>query len=220
MKFDLHVHSSFSPDAIGSPAAICRAALRKGLHGFALTDHDTTDGWERVGRAAETAGLLFIPGVERKVSVQGRVVGEVLCLFLRRPVRSDDLEAVLAETAEQDGLAVAAHPFDRRRPALGRSGAFAKYMDRLSLEVLNGRAYSGRGNQEAAACAAEHALPTTAGSDAHTPFEVGNACVEAEVGTVEDLIRAIRARDVWVLGHVSHPLFSVCSGIRKLGLGA
>lgn len=70
----------------------------------------------------------------------------------------------------------------------------------------------------AAACAAAHGLPETAGSDAHTPFEVGNACVEAEAGTLDNLKRAILSRQVQIHGQVSHPIFSLYSGLRKLGV--
>ncbi len=218
MKLDLHLHSSFSPDAINSPEAICRAALRKGLDGIALTDHDTTAGWEAMQRAAERAGLLFIRGEERKVIEAGKVVGEVLCLFLRAPVRSHSLTEILAEVEGQGGLVVAAHPFDYRRPALGRSRALYEYGGRIAVETLNGRSYTGQGNREAAACATAHGLPQTAGSDAHTPFEVGNACVEAEAGTLDDLKRAILSRQARIHGQVSHPIFSLYSGLRKVGL--
>ncbi|MBI4530304.1 MAG: PHP domain-containing protein, partial [Candidatus Latescibacteria bacterium] len=127
IKVDLHLHSFYSPDAISSPQAICAAAMRKGLNAIALTDHDTTTGWEAVREAAEQAGLLFIPGEERKVIVNGRVVGEVLCLFLREPVQSRDLAGIIGEVESQGGLVVAAHPFDRRRPALGRYEELAEY---------------------------------------------------------------------------------------------
>ncbi len=219
MKFDLHIHSSFSPDAINAPDAICRAAIRKSLGGIALTDHDTTAGWEEMQKAAERAGLLFIPGVEQKVVVRGQVVGEVLCLFLRESVRSHNMSEILAEVEAQGGLVVAAHPFDHRRPALGRSGVIMEHLHRIALEVLNGRSYTGEGNRQAEACAEAHRRPVTAGSDAHTPFEVGNVCIEAEVGTVEELRRAIRGRKVRVTGRVSHPVFSLYSGMRKLGFG-
>ncbi len=219
MKFDLHIHSSYSPDAINPPHAICRAAVRKGLGGIALTDHDTAAGWEEMRKAAEKTGLLFIPGVEQKVIVRGQVVGEVLCLFLKEPVKSHNLSEILAEVETQGGLAGAAHPFDYRRPALGRSCDLFDYRSGMALEILNGRGYAGEGNREAVACAKLHGMPVIAGSDAHTPFEVGNVCVEAEVGTAEGLKQAIRSRGVRVTGRVSHPVFSLYSGMRKLGFG-
>lgn len=218
MKFDLHLHSSFSPDAVNSPQAICRAATRKGLTGIALTDHDTTAGWGAMRRAAEQAGLLFIRGEERKVIAKGQVVGEVLCLFLCEPVHSHDLMEILSEVQGQGGLVVAAHPFDWRRPALGRSRELAEYGGQIVMETFNGRSYAGLANREADAYARTHGLPQTAGSDAHTPFEVGNVYVETEVGTVEGLKRAILNHQVRVCGRISHPIFSLYSGMRKLGL--
>jgi predicted metal-dependent phosphoesterase TrpH len=169
-------------------------------------------------RAAGEAGILFIPGEERKVIEAGKVVGEVLCLFLREPVQSHRLTEILAEVEKQGGIAVAAHPFDRRRPALGRSRDLAEYSGRIAVEALNGRSYTGLGNREAAACAAAHRLPVTAGSDAHTPFEVGNVCVEAEAETLDGLKRAILNRQARACGQVSHPIYALCSGLRKLDL--
>jgi predicted metal-dependent phosphoesterase TrpH len=218
IKADLHLHSFHSPDAISSPQAICQAAIRKGLNAVALTDHDTTAGWRAMRKAAQQAGLLFIPGEERKVIANGRVVGEVLCLFLREPVQSRDLAGIVEEVQSQGGLVVAAHPFDRRRPALGRYEALAEYHESIAFETLNGRSYGGRGNHQAAIYATIHELPVTAGSDAHTPYEVGNVSVEAEGRTAEELKQAILHYRVLVHGRVSHPIFSFYSGMRKLGL--
>ena len=42
-KIDLHTHSFFSGDGVSSPEENIAAAEAKGLHGFALTDHNTND---------------------------------------------------------------------------------------------------------------------------------------------------------------------------------
>ena len=220
MKVDLHIHSSYSSDAINSPGEICRAALRKGLDAIALTDHDTTAGWRAMRKAADRAGLLFIPGQEQKVILHDEVVGEVLCLFLHEPVRRHDPAGILCEVQQQEGLIVAVHPFDRRRPALGRSQFPFKDGSIVAIEVINGRSYGRQANRRAAAYAALHGLPVTAGSDAHTPFEVGNVYVEAEVGTLDELKHAILSRRVRVRGRVSHPIFSLYSGMRKLPIAS
>ncbi|MSS73003.1 MAG: hypothetical protein EXS64_16145 [Candidatus Latescibacteria bacterium] len=145
---------------------------------------------------------------------------EVLCLFLREPVQSHNLVEILAEVEGQGGLAIAAHPFDYRRPALGRSRDLAEYSGRIGVEILNGRGYAGLGNREAAEYATAHGLPVTAGSDAHTPFEVGNVYVEADVETLAGLKQAILNRQIQVCGQVSHPIYSLCSGLRKFDLRA
>jgi predicted metal-dependent phosphoesterase TrpH len=59
---DLHTHSTAS-DGTDTPAELVAAARAAGLDVVALTDHDTTAGWERAA-AALPAGLTLIPGAE------------------------------------------------------------------------------------------------------------------------------------------------------------
>ena len=44
MKYDLHVHSRYSYDGILSPEEIVKIAIKKGLNGIAITDHNTIRG--------------------------------------------------------------------------------------------------------------------------------------------------------------------------------
>ncbi|WP_024356380.1 PHP domain-containing protein [Leucobacter chironomi] len=69
--FDLHTHSVFS-DGTTRPADIAREAAELGLTGFALTDHDTVDGWDEARAAARTAGIEFLPGIEITTKHAGR----------------------------------------------------------------------------------------------------------------------------------------------------
>ncbi|MGZ4547436.1 MAG: PHP domain-containing protein [Blastococcus sp.] len=62
MRIDLHTHSSVS-DGTESPATLMATARAAGLDVVALTDHDTTAGWE-LAAAARPAGLTVIPGME------------------------------------------------------------------------------------------------------------------------------------------------------------
>jgi 3',5'-nucleoside bisphosphate phosphatase len=62
MRIDLHTHSAVS-DGTDSPAALLDAAVGAGLDVVALTDHDTTDGWE-LARLARPRGLTVVPGME------------------------------------------------------------------------------------------------------------------------------------------------------------
>lgn len=61
--YDLHTHSVFS-DGTTRPSEIAREAAQLGLAGFALTDHDTIDGWDEARRAAQEHGVGFLPGIE------------------------------------------------------------------------------------------------------------------------------------------------------------
>ena len=69
MRIDLHTHSAAS-DGTDSPAELVRAAAHAGLDVVALTDHDTTAGWdEAVG--ALPSGLRLVRGMEMSCTGRG-----------------------------------------------------------------------------------------------------------------------------------------------------
>jgi 3',5'-nucleoside bisphosphate phosphatase len=59
---DLHTHSTAS-DGTDSPAELVAVAVRAGLDVLAITDHDTTAGWDEA-LAARPAALTIVPGTE------------------------------------------------------------------------------------------------------------------------------------------------------------
>ncbi|MGV9806191.1 PHP domain-containing protein [Micromonospora chersina] len=61
-RIDLHTHSTASDGTLG-PAELVRAAAEAGLDVVALTDHDTTAGWEPAV-AALPPGLTLVRGAE------------------------------------------------------------------------------------------------------------------------------------------------------------
>lgn len=63
MKIDLHTHSSAS-DGTQLPGEVIRSAAEAGLDVVALTDHDTTAGWEEAAEAAREHEVAFVPGTE------------------------------------------------------------------------------------------------------------------------------------------------------------
>lgn len=60
---DLHTHSSYS-DGTYAPSAIVDLALRKGLYGLSITDHDCVDGIEEAIEYAKYKNIVFVPGIE------------------------------------------------------------------------------------------------------------------------------------------------------------
>lgn len=60
---DLHTHSNIS-DGTLSPEQLVHAAIEKGIHTLALTDHDTMDGLSLAEQAIEGKALKLISGVE------------------------------------------------------------------------------------------------------------------------------------------------------------
>jgi predicted metal-dependent phosphoesterase TrpH len=68
-RADLHTHSTAS-DGTESPADLMHSAAAAGLDLVALTDHDTTRGWDEA-RAAVPEGLRLVPGAELSCAYDG-----------------------------------------------------------------------------------------------------------------------------------------------------
>ncbi|EOM77382.1 PHP domain-containing protein [Rhodococcus rhodnii] len=69
MRIDLHAHSSES-DGTDSPARLVAAAAEAGLDVVAITDHDTTAGWEAAA-AARPDSLTLVRGMEMSCAGRG-----------------------------------------------------------------------------------------------------------------------------------------------------
>ncbi len=70
---DLHVHSTAS-DGTNTPTELVALAKEAGLSAFALTDHDTIQGLAEARRAAKTAGIELVPGIELSTDYNGSEV--------------------------------------------------------------------------------------------------------------------------------------------------
>lgn len=95
-EIDLHSHSSVS-DGTQSPAELIAAALAAGLGTIAITDHDSTAGWDEAIAAASGTELTVIPGMELSTNLGPSSVHVLAYLF-------DPLDPlVVAETARIRG---------------------------------------------------------------------------------------------------------------------
>ncbi|KGM14017.1 PHP domain-containing protein [Cellulomonas bogoriensis] len=73
MRIDLHTHSEVS-DGTDTPSALVSAAVAAGLDVVALTDHDTTAGWDEAADAARRHGIALVPGAEISCRAAGTSV--------------------------------------------------------------------------------------------------------------------------------------------------
>ncbi len=70
MRIDLHAHTTAS-DGTDSPGELVHAAARAGLDVVAITDHDTTRGWDQAAAAVSSAGVALVRGIEVSAQVSG-----------------------------------------------------------------------------------------------------------------------------------------------------
>lgn len=192
---DLHCHSWFSGDGVSSPEAMVASAKRKGLHGFAITDHNTCDAYHYFvdhgfarpdGQPVD--GFLIIPGVE--VSTDD---GHMLCLGTVLPQMKGRPAAEVAQAIRAaGGLAIPAHPYDRFR-----AGIREKVLDTLDvdgIEVFNAAISASKYNAKALEYAQRRNLPMISASDAHHEAALGTSHIIAEMDAfnVQGVLGAIR----------------------------
>jgi len=82
MLIDLHTHSTAS-DGTQSPAEVVDSAAEAGMDVLALTDHDTTSGWEQAATAALHHRIALVRGIE--ISCQHEGISIHLLGYLQDP---------------------------------------------------------------------------------------------------------------------------------------
>ncbi|WP_422757178.1 PHP domain-containing protein [Paenarthrobacter sp. C1] len=92
MRIDLHAHSNVS-DGTETPAGVIVSAVAAGLDAVALTDHDSTDGWESASAAAREHGVAFVPGMEISCRTEEGISVHLLS-YLHDPAHEGLLEEI------------------------------------------------------------------------------------------------------------------------------
>lgn len=171
-KVDLHSHTIFSKDCLTPPAKLIAQARGRRLDKIAVTEHNNVAG----ARAAkELAPDLVIVGEEIMTTH-----GEIIAYFVQEEVpRGLPPEEAIARLRDQGAVISIPHPLDSLRgSAMGRENVMAILHLVDALEVRNARCVRPADNLAAADLAAAHGKLITAGSDAHTTYEVGRCYVE------------------------------------------
>lgn len=168
MNYDLHIHSKYSYDSFLAPEQIIKIAKKKGLDGVAITDHGTIRGGVETLKLNKDKDFKVIVGAEIKTEY-----GDVIGLFLNEDINTTTFVDVLDEIKSQGGLSVLAHPY--------RQYEFPeKIIDKVDLiEGFNARSRR-KINEKAYKLRLKFKKPMTAGSDAHSFFEIGNGVVKIE----------------------------------------
>jgi predicted metal-dependent phosphoesterase TrpH len=194
LNIDLHTHSFFSGDGVSTPEELIAAAKAKGLHGLALTDHNTCEGMDYLARKGliradghPVNDFLVIPGVE--VSTRE---GHLLCLGVTLPnMKGEPAIEVCREIHERGGLAIPAHPYDYFRAGIRESVLETLEMD--AVEVFNAATTFQFCNRQAVKYATNKGYPMTSGSDAHHQNSMGSAytVLDTETFTLEAVLAQI-----------------------------
>ena len=101
MGIDLHAHTTASDGSL-SPRELVHLAAQVGLSAVAITDHDTTAGWEEGLVAGISEGVEVVPGVELSTAYEGGRF-HLLGYYLRQGTQFlEDLRVVQAARASRN----------------------------------------------------------------------------------------------------------------------
>jgi predicted metal-dependent phosphoesterase TrpH len=173
VRVDCHVHTVASGDSVLGIEELAARAVAESVDVVFVTDH------HEVSAALAARGRDL--GVRIEVGEEIRTPdGEVLGLFLAERIPYVlPLPEVVRRIRAQGGLVGLPHPFD---PLRSGTGAVADAVCAAGLvdlvEGFNAKVGDAAHNAAAAALAARHSLPVSAGSDAHDGPGIGAAYVE------------------------------------------
>lgn len=215
MKIDMHCHSYYSKDGISSPESLLIWAKKKGLDGIALTDHNTTKGWNRAQKKAQELGMFLILGEEIKIKEKNKTIGEILAYFINKEIdpKNKNAEQIIQEIKNQNGIAIIAHPYHWKKP-FKKLKEIKNIID--GVEIFNSRGQFKKGNELSMFFAKKNNLPMVSGSDAHTVFEIGNSYTEANTNNLNDFRKAIIEKKVSFHNKQTPPLIQIFSLIAKI----
>jgi predicted metal-dependent phosphoesterase TrpH len=213
LRIDLHIHTRYSRDSNTSLKSIIRRCQKIGLGAVAITDHNTIAGALEMKRIAP---FPVIVGEEVLTSK-----GEILGYFLTEEIpKRLSPEETVARIKAQGGLVGIPHPFDRLRPrSIIRSDVWEKLMPYVDIiEAFNSRVMFPSADLDTARHFAQsNGFLASAGSDAHTPREVGRAYVEMpEFNDVAEFKAALAQGNIFGQRTIINPLVSFSTPIRKL----
>ncbi len=198
-KADLHLHSLYSADCTSPLEQIASRCLQVGINCLAVTDHGTIAGALKLKEIAP-----FTVIIAEEVST---TAGDIIGYFLTDGIPSGiSAEEAVVRIREQGGIVCIPHPFTHFRSSAMTSERVNILLPYIEvIEIFNSRSTFLGNSEEAKAFAQKHGLLTSAGSDAHTINEIGNAYVEMPEFNDPDSFRQALSQGN-IMGHWANPL--------------
>jgi len=192
IKLDLHIHSQYSEDGVGTPNEIMKLVQKKGLHGMAITDHNSIKG-SLEALKLKSKDFVIVPGLE--ISTRD---GHILALGIKEDIpRELYVEETVEIILDKGGIPIVPHLF-RRMSGIKREKLEPIYKKTPAMEVFNGCSLP-KTNIKTAEVAKELKLGGTGGSDAHNPLYAGYGytTVESTDMSVDSILTEINNKKTW-----------------------
>lgn len=184
MRFDLHIHSNHSSDCTLKVDDILKQAVKKGLDGIAICDHNSVEGSLLGKRRAKELNLplLVLSGIEVSTSE-----GHLVVLDVTENIQPDlSPQETIRIAHQKGGIVIAAHPFKIR--SIGNVNELG--ID--AIETLNSRCIFGE-NKKAKEMAWALGKPQVGGSDSHMLSTIGLGYTDIDADPDEEsVLKAIK----------------------------
>jgi len=192
LKLDLHLHSEYSADGMGSPEEIIKILKKKGLDGMAITDHNNIEGSLKALKIAPK-DFIVIPGVEISTSD-----GHIIALNVRENIQRElSVEETVEKILDLGGITIVPHLY-RNMSGINKDNLM-KIKSKISvIEVFNSCSVP-LTNLKIAKLAKELNLGGTGGSDSHDPKYVGwgYTTIDTTDLNVDSILTEIKKHKTW-----------------------
>lgn len=209
LRADLHIHTEYSMDCSTPLDKLISRCVETGINCVAIADHGTIEGALKMQSLAPFTVII----AEEILTPHGEIMG----MFLKETISSGlSVAEVISQIRAQDALVCIPHPFDKIRHSGLNSNMIEEMAGQIDvIEVFNARSLTRQPSTKAQAFARKHGIAQSAGSDAHTVVEIGNACVEMpEYNDKGDFLQALAKGRI--CGHRTNPLMHFASGWTRL----
>ena len=188
LKADFHIHTEYSMDCSTPLPKIIDRCSELGINCIAISDHGTAEGALKMQSIAPFSVIV----AEEILTPHGEIMG----MFLKESIPSGlSVKETISRIKAQGGLVSIPHPFDIFRSSALDSTIVEELGEQRQidiLEVFNSRTLLNRSLAKAKSFAQKYGIPGSAGSDAHTLGEIGNAYVEMpEFNSKNEFLQAL-----------------------------
>jgi hypothetical protein len=219
VRFDMHLHSCYSSDSSIPVNTIVKCYQRTGILPL-VCDHNSTAGSERVYDILCKSDP-DLPSIiaEEILTSEGEIIG----LFLQEEIPALlSPEETLDAICDQGALALVPHPFCSYRMSALRKDAMDRIIDRIDIiEGFNSRVLDDWENALARAYAGRCNKPVSAGSDAHTSFELSRTYLSIEpFSEPKELMKGLPGASIHYnhMNPAIHTVTKLVKAGRKIGL--
>jgi hypothetical protein len=192
LKLDLHIHSQYSEDGDGSPKEIIKSLKNRGLHGMAITDHNSVDGSIKALNDAPK-DFIVIPGVEISTAD-----GHIIALNVKEDIPKNlTIDETVDKIINLGGTPVVPHLF--RSMSGIKSDKLRMLSDKIRvIEVFNACSVP-QTNLKTAKIAKKYNFGGIGGSDSHSTEFVGYGytTVNTTEINIDTILSEIHKKRTW-----------------------